>query len=152
MKKTLVVCSLAVMLSVAVAASAATTLKAKCNDEKGKTVPCVVQTEQNSLKLTYTMKQHAGLSRSIPSSAITRITSGEFSKQRTAEAILLSPLFLLSKRKFESFNVEYTQDGRKDFVTIAVKQKEAQMMRGLLQTVYSPDITTTATDKSGLVK
>lgn len=132
----------------------ATILEVKCSDNKGNMVSCTVENLPNALKISYKIKKYQDQNKLIRASQIQRITGGELSKQRTAEAILLSPLFLLSKRKFETFGVEFTNDAsQKDFLTLTAKKKMAHTLRTLLQSASGKEVQYSGpSDSGGVVK
>ncbi len=149
--KKILVGIMAVMLTSSMA-SAAVSVSAKCTDDSGKMQNCKVDSEDNSLKISFKSKKLAELNRSIGATSITRLSSGEFTKQRVAEALLLSPLFLLSKRHYETITVEYSQDNKRDFINITTKEKDAQLLRGMLETMTGKTIETKARSNRDVAK
>lgn len=139
-------------LSLPIAAHASMTLEAQCNDTKGDLTKCTVEGGGSTLKITYGSQKLSSLNKTIDAASIIRISEGEFSKQRTAEALLLSPMFLMSKKKFVSYSIEFAANSSRDFVTLSVRDKMAQTLRSLLQTVSGKEVSKVSIDAGGIAK
>ncbi len=102
----------------------ATTYEAQCLNQKGKFSDCKVAIDTENLKIAYKNKKEKEWNLTVPVNKITAINSGEFSKRRVAAAVLVSPLFLFTKKKREQFGVEYLGEDNKSQVTVFQVKKD----------------------------
>lgn len=120
---------------------AALELKAKCSSGgEAKMKKCFIKEGSNSFDIAYRQKRNAELDRSIAGKKIIRVTQEEINKQRTTEAILISPLFLLSDKKLFNFGIEFYNNGKKEQANVLIKQKYAQQFRTLINSITGKDI------------
>lgn len=93
------------------------------------------------IKITYSAKSNSALNKTIEGKQIKRITGGEYSRRRVAEAVLLTPWLLFSKKKRDTFGVEFTNtDGKPDSVYITTKKKYGHAIKTMLQSASGLEV------------
>ena len=119
----------------------ATIVNAECMNAKGKMSGCKIEDFQGSIKVTYLTKANSNLNKTIDGKYIKRITGGEYSRRRVAEAVLLTPWLLFSKKKRDTFGVEFTtSDGKPGSVYISTKKKYGHALKTMLQSVSGLEV------------
>lgn len=142
MKKKLVLVTLCFSLSLfsAQAAHASIKLKAKCPNELGKLKKCFVYLNDSSISVEFKNKKNEKLNQTINGDHIIKVTQDKINKTRIAEAILISPLFLLSDRKFYNFDIQYKEDDQRKSFNLLIKRKFASQLRSHLEKISEEDV------------
>ncbi len=92
--------------------------KVKCLDDMGKFSRCKFKINDSSVELINKKKTTV-----IHKKEITKLTMGEYERRRVAEAMLISPLLALSKKKRDQISIEYTQNGTSQVAIVETKKK-----------------------------
>ena len=109
---------------------------AKCINPKGKFSECDLFIKDEILTVQYKSSSYMGENQTIQGKKITRLTGGEYSRRRVAEAVLLTPWLLFSKKKRDNFGIEYlNSSNKKNSVTVQVKKKYGLSLKTELQAI-----------------
>lgn len=97
---------------------------ADCLNPKGKFSDCTVLITGERLKINFDSNRHMASNVDVPGNKITALSAGEYSRRRVAEAVLLTPWILFSKKKRDQIGVEYLDsDNKSHAIMIQVKKK-----------------------------
>lgn len=137
MKKTILNTIYLSLISSAVLAS---TYDVHCLNEKGKFTDCKVMIGNGSVDLQYKRREEA-LNVTIPGNKITALSAGEYSRRRVAEAILLTPWLLFSKKKRDQIGIEYVDsEGHPKATLIQMKKKYGMAFKTELKAISGKPI------------
>lgn len=114
---------------------------AQCMNPKGNFSDCNLLIKDEVLNVQYKSSGYQSENRSIPGKKITRLSGGEYSRRRVAEAVLLTPWMLFSKKKRDNFGIEYIGDNnKKNSLSVQVKKKYGLALKAELQAMSGRDV------------
>lgn len=156
MKYVIQTLSLVLLLTFTSETVLAAAFKGECLNAKSKMTDCKLDINDEILTITYDSKKNVELNKTIAGKSITRLSGGEYARRRVGEsigsAVLLGPLFLFvlfSKKKRDTFGIEYKKDdGKTDVALVQTKKKYGMLLAASLKAVSGKDIEYGATEKN----
>lgn len=113
-------------------AHATSRIQAECLSSVGKMKACAVQSDGRELQIDFRSTKFQDLR--IDGRKIQGISGGEYSRRRVFEAVLLTPWLLFSKKKRDTFGIEYKNSfGQNESILIQVHKKYGLGMKSLLE-------------------
>ena len=109
---------------------------------RGGTAHCTVIVSDDSLRIDFDDKKFKEFNVEIPGDKIKFLSAGEYSRRRVAEAVLLTPWLLFSKKQRDQVFVEYG-DGKSKGNKIAgieVKKKYGMALKSELKALSGKEV------------